>query len=183
MAKKSEKTASSSRPGKARTDKAGRPLALSSKVQKEIIDCVELLGMAETRAYRACGFDETTGSKWKTRGRLALAAWDKLAPEKQESEAIYVEFFKALRDAEPKFERANLTIIQNAAVGGDWRAADRRLAFKFPDRFGKRVMIAGDPKNPTPIPTVQTTSMSEDERKRRARRVMDAFDKQQPKKG
>lgn len=147
----------SKRPGKAMggTDpsvpREGRPPALTTKIHQAIVDSVELLGMAEGRAGMVIGFDPSIISKWKTRGQKSLKAWDTLTPQQQAIELRYLKFFTALRDALPKFEQANLLIIQRAAMGGDWRAADRRLAMKMPDDYGKRFMMGGDPKNPIPL--------------------------------
>jgi hypothetical protein len=142
----------SKRKGEPKEEGAGRPPLLSQKVHKAIIDAVELLGMMEGRAASAIGVSPSSVTIWKKRGQKALKEWDSLPPEKQALEARYCEFFKALRDAEPKFEMANLTIIQNAASKGDWRAAKERLAMKMPDAYGKRMMIGGDPHNPLPVP-------------------------------
>lgn len=144
----------SKRKGEPQEDQTGRPPLLTPKLHKQIIDAVELLGMLESRAAMAYGISEATISRWKKRGIIALKAWDTLTPEQKAVESRYAEFFKALRNAEPKFEMANLTVIQNAAVNGDWRAAKERLAIKMPQIYGKRVMLGGDPQNPTPIPTM-----------------------------
>lgn len=145
----------SKRPGKPDPDnhKPGRPPGISDKVVEAIIENVELLGMAESRAGMAEGFSEGAVSTWKDRGEKSLKGWDTLTVEEQAREAPYVRLFKGLRDADPKFERSNLLVIQNSAVNGDWRAANRRLEIKYPDRYGKKFQVGGDPLNPTPIAT------------------------------
>lgn len=149
----------SKRPGKPMAGKSpdvhekGRPPALTPEVHKGIVDSVELLGMAESRAAMVMGFDGSAPSKWKKRGEAALKAWDTLTPEEQVFEDRYVRFFIALRDAEPKFEQANLLVIQRAAMT-DWRAAQARLAMRMPETYGRRVLMGNDPRNPLPSPNV-----------------------------
>jgi hypothetical protein len=126
----------------------GRPPLLTPELSQAIINNRELLGMPEGLSGEAEGVDFTTVSFWKSRGRRAFQAWDKLPPAKREAELPYLNFFKALRDARPKFIKTNLTVIQNAAVGGDWRAAARRLEFEAPEMFAKAAKLVGDPKNP-----------------------------------
>lgn len=130
----------------------GRPTLLTKKVHKQIIEAIEKDGMLEGRAALLAGIDDTTLSRWKARGRIAIKNWATFTPEQQAKELRFAEFFKALRDADPKFEQTNLRGIRKAAEAGDWRANDRRLAIKFPEIYGKRIMQGGDPKNPTPIP-------------------------------
>lgn len=132
----------------------GRPTLLTKKVHKIIIDAIEKDGMLEARAALLAGIDQTTLSRWKSRGRAALKNWGTFTPEQQAKEARFAQFFISLRDADPKFEQTNLQGIRKAAEKGDWRANDRRLAIKFPEIYGKRVMHGGDPQNPTPIPVV-----------------------------
>lgn len=142
----------SKRKGEPKAYGLGRPTLLTPKLHKQIIEAVELLGMLESRAAEAYGISPSCITRWKTRGKAAIAEWDKLTPEKQAEERRYADFFNALREAEPKYEMANLTIIQHAAIKGDWRAADRRLAIKFPDRYGRKLQVGGDPQNPLPVP-------------------------------
>ncbi len=172
----------SKRPGKPQgkvngKDKIGRPPALTDEVQKEIIESVALDGMAESRAALASGIAPSTLSKWKARGRDALEIWDKLTPEEQAEELRYTIFFKALRDAEPQFEKANLRIIRNAATNGDWRAANRRLELRFPLKYGKKFQVSGDPENKTPIQaaiTSHSSDLTDQEIKARAERILKA---------
>ncbi len=140
----------SKRKGEPKESGAGRPTLLTPKVHKLIIDAVELLGMTEGRAALAYGISPAAITRWKQRGIESEKVWDKLTEVERKVELRYIEFINALREAEPKFEMANLTIIQNAAAQGDWRAARDRLALKMPHVYGKRVMVANDPKNPMP---------------------------------
>ena len=137
----------------------GQPPLLTPKLHKAIVDNIELLGMPEGPAGQAEGVSGASVSIWKTRGFKALEKWDTLTPAMQAIEKRYLDFFKALRDAEPKFMKANLIVVQTAAVGGDWRAADRRLAYKFPEQFGKQVTMRGDPKHPIPLVPVSGSVM------------------------
>lgn len=145
----------SRRPGKAdpKGQKTGRPPALTPRVHRAIIDNIELLGMPETTAAQAEGFDPSLVGKWKARGAEALAKWDSLTPAEQAEELRYVDFFKAIRDSGPKFEKANLTVIAKAAAEGDWRAAKSRLEHKMPEKYGRRFLLGNDPRNPLPRPT------------------------------
>ncbi len=153
----------SKRPGKAppKDDPSwhgtGQPPALTPKMHQAIIDNVELLGMPEGPAGQAEGISGAAVSIWKSRGYEASKNWDKLTPAQQAIELRYLNFFKALRDAEPKFMKTNLAVVQTAALNGDWRAADRRLAYKFPEQFGKQLNLRGDPKHPLPIMPVSGT--------------------------
>lgn len=140
----------SKRKGEPKASGAGRPPLLTPKVHKLILDAVELLGMTEGRAALAYGLSPPAITGWKQRGFEAEKNWEKLTEKERETEKRYLEFLNALREAEPKFEMANLTIIQNAASHGDWRAAQARLALKMPAVYGKRVMVGNDPKNPMP---------------------------------
>ncbi len=147
----------SKRPGKAppKGDPSwhgtGQPPALTPKLHAAIIENVELLGMPEGPAGQAEGISGAAVSIWKSRGFKALENWENLTPAERAIEERYLKFFKALRDAEPKFMKTNLVVVQSAALAGDWRAADRRLAYKFPEQFGKQVTMRGDPKHPIPI--------------------------------
>jgi hypothetical protein len=183
----------SKRPGKPRikaksTDKGekGRPPALTPEVQAEIIHSVSKLGMAETRAARASGFDSTIVGKWKARGQRAFEEWETLTPEDQESEARYVAFFHALRDSDYQFESVHLGRIEKASEK-DFRASVRLLEWKYPLRYGKRLMHGGDPANPTPIPvSTPADEMTDEEATARAQRILNAHrasEKPSKKKG
>lgn len=162
------------RPAKPEEGKSGRPSLLDAKLEAEIILSVAEYGMAESRAALAAGVTPGAVTKWKQRGRAAADAWDDLTPEQQVEEARYVSFFKALRDAEPYFERSNLSTI-HAAAKTDWRAAKARLEMRFPLKYGKRVMLGGDPENKAPIVTAAPTSdLSNEEIKARAERILKA---------
>lgn len=138
--------------------KMGRPTLLTKAVHKLIIEAVEKDGMMEGRAALLAGVDDTTLTRWKSRGRKAFNSWDTLTPEQQSAEFRYADFFRALRDSEPKFEQTNLRAIRKAAENGEWRASDRRLVMKFPEIYGKSIMHGGDPRNPTPIPVAHAGS-------------------------
>lgn len=145
----------SKRPGRPTTDvngktSRGRPPALTKAVHDAIIYNVAELAMVETRACQAEGFDPSLAGKWKVRGAEALAKWAELTPKERTREMPYVHFFEALRDAHPKFIKANLKIIKGAADRGDWRAADRRLEMADRATYGKRVLVGSDPKHPLP---------------------------------
>lgn len=147
---------SSKRPPKATTKEGprhhvGRPGSLTPEIHKEIIEAVEDLGMAESRAGMAAGFSSSAVYKWKTRGSESLKKWNTLSPSRQAEEAQYVLFFQALRDAEYKFERANLKTIKDASVAGDWRASRERLIMRLPGQYGRSLTHRGDPSAPIPM--------------------------------
>lgn len=145
---------SSARPPKATTGEKrqpGRPPALTPEIHREIIEAVEELGMAESRAGMAAGFSSNAVYIWKTRGQAALTKWAKLSPKSQEEERPYKEFFEALRDAEYKFERSNLKTIRNADKNGDWRASRERLVMRLPGQYGRSLTHRGDPSAPIPM--------------------------------
>jgi hypothetical protein len=168
----------SRRPGRPTdTPRKGRPPLLTPALHKAIVDAVELLGMPEGTAGQAYGISAGLVSKWKQRGRTALLKLDKLTKKQEAEERPYIDFFTAIRDAGPKFEMANLLIIQRAAVKGEWRAAKFRLEMYNRDRYGNRVMVGGDPENTTPIQTAAPEShLSDDEALIRAARVLKAFE-------
>lgn len=133
--------------------KEGRPPGLSPEAHKEIVYNVAELAMPESEACLAAGFDPSTVSKWKTRGNEAHLKWDTLTPRERAIEGRYLKFFTALRDARPKYIRANLETIAQAAKK-DWRAADRRLEIVDRMRFGRKVLVGNDPKHPLPTTPV-----------------------------
>lgn len=136
------------------TPDRGRPPLLTPDLHDKIINAVELLGMTENRAGLAFGVSDSTVSAWKARGRKAETEWEKFTPQEQADEKPYYDFIRALRDADPKFEMANLLNIQQAAQRGEWRASRDRLAMRYPERYGKRVMVGNDPRNPMPTPVI-----------------------------
>lgn len=157
--------------------KTGRPPILTKELLSKIIDHVELLGMAESRAARAVGVSPAAVTTWKMRGRVAEKEWDLLTPKDKETERIYVSFMKALQDAEPKFEAANLLVIQDA-TRRDWRAALALIERRIPEHWGKHFKIVGDP-DAAPIRT-QTVPMSPAEIKARAERAVRALNAAKP---
>lgn len=143
------------RPGKPVLDEngkaqRGRPPSLTPAVHAAIIYNVAELAMPETRACQAEGFDPSLVGKWKVRGAESLQKWEELTPAQRAKEKPFVDFFKALRDAMPKYVKANLSIIKRAADNGDWRAADRRLEIADRQTYGKKMLVGSDPRNPLP---------------------------------
>ncbi len=118
----------------------GQPTKLTKLVHKRIIYAVGKLGMPEGRAGEYAGVSHSAPGIWRERGRKALNEWDTLTPEEQEHERPYAEFFESLIKAEVGFEVTNLKNIKNAS-SKDWRASDRLLQMKFPERYGKRMQL------------------------------------------
>ncbi len=132
----------------------GRPPALTKEIHDAIIYNIAELSMPETVACQAEGFDPSLVGKWKLKGAESLANWAELTTSQRSRAKPYIEFFESLRDAKPRYIKSNLAIIKKAADAGDWRAADRRLAFADPATYGKRMMVGNDPKHPLPPTTV-----------------------------
>ncbi len=101
----------------------GRPTSLTKQVHATL---VQALTMGSTRelACQAAGISHETLRQWLMRGTA-------------EKSGIYAAFVADLSRAEGQRVTTWLTLIENAAADGDWRAAAWKLERLYPHLFSK----------------------------------------------
>lgn len=97
-----------------------RPTKLTPAVRDAILASIEAGAYAE-QAATAAGIAASTYYSWVARG--------------EEGESPFSEFVDALHAREAIAEVAAITVLQEAAAGGDWRAAAHFLERRFPKRW------------------------------------------------
>lgn len=112
----------------------GRRTKLTPKVQERIINAVRA-GLRYKEAAQVAGIDESTFYNWKKRGAQAKSG-------------LYFEFYQALKRAEAEGEFALIARIQQEASNGTWQAAAWILERRHPERWGRRMTLAGDKDEP-----------------------------------
>ncbi len=121
----------------------GRPIKLTPAVRAAIVELVGN-GNSLADAARAAGVNPST--LFRAQGRSAT-------------------FAAALEAAETGLKPKLVACVTAAAIGGDWRAALAILERRFPAEWGRRLAVAGDATNPTPIAIAPGAEMREVARK------------------
>jgi hypothetical protein len=115
-----------------------RPTKLTSEVRDAILASIEAGAYAE-QAARAAGIAPSTFYAWRERGEAG--------------EEPFLEFVEALRAREAIAEIVAVTVLRDAAAGGDWRAAAHFLERRFPQRWRRH--------DSTEITTVEPATRAE----------------------
>jgi len=105
---------------------SGRKTKLTPEVQKRIVESVRL-GAPYCLAAQSGGIGESTLYDWMERGEKG---------ERREQKDIYVEFAKAIKEAESACFNAMLGRIQLAA-STSWQAAAWLLERRYPQQFAR----------------------------------------------
>lgn len=164
------------------TDKKKIPMGskAAKKVDGQLVTTCEVVGpvvldliragMTQQRAAEAVGLSKSAISNWIRRGleeQTAVERGDKPNPK----ETIYMEFVQGMVKAEGEAQAALVLSWFKEARAGDWKAAERFLARRWPQEWGDsntvKVEVSGGigmSLNEAPVPlTVQ-----EDEERKRA---------------
>jgi hypothetical protein len=99
-----------------------------------VVDLVRA-GMNPSRAGEAVGVSKSTVSVWITRG-IKEQANRESGGEPNKSEQVYLEFAEGLAKAESESMGALVLSWFKEARAGDWKAAERFLARRFPQEWG-----------------------------------------------
>ncbi len=113
-----------------------RPGKLTSDVQKRIADAVAL-GSTYELAAQYGGISYDCFNNWMIRGRTELVRMDQPRTQPRDEEAIYVQFFQAVKDAEGRAVVGWLAKIERAANDGHWQAAAWKLERRYPREYGR----------------------------------------------
>ena len=127
-------------------------------------------GMTQQRAAEAVGLSKSAVSNWVRRGldeQSAVERGDKPNPK----EKIYMEFVQGMVKAESESQAALVLAWFKEARAGDWKAAERFLARRWPQEWGDsntvKVEVSGGigmSLNEAPVPL----TLQEDEERKRA---------------
>lgn len=107
-----------------------RPTKLTPEIQRTIVAALQRGNYAETAAALA-GISKDTFYAWLRRGARTKAG-------------IYAQFSDAVKRAMAHGEARDLQVVDSAAQGGAWQAAAWKLERKFPQRWGRRVIVDDD---------------------------------------
>ena len=134
----------------------GRPHRLTSDMQQRITDRIEQ-GMRPQYAAIASGISRSTFHAWMARGRHARDAAEK--DELSAAEEPFLDFLDAVERALTVPEMRAVSVIQDSATKGSWRAAAWLLERRWPERWGS------SKHRPTEKQTPASVSVEELERK------------------
>lgn len=144
MAKKSTRR---KKPAKQKKADRGRPFIISPEMIKNLVAALQSGAYIETAAAYA-GISKDTFYRWLKIGRAVKdAAMDEETglldmnriPADQRQ---FAELSDAVEKAQADSEMICLQQIQKAALDGAWQAAAWRLERKFPQRYGRRTVVA-----------------------------------------
>lgn len=110
----------------------GRPHRLTSDMQQRITDLIEQ-GMRPQDAAIASGISRSTFHSWMARGRQARDAAER--DELSAAEEPFLDFLDAVERALTVPEMRAVTVIQDSAAKGSWRAAAWLLERRWPERW------------------------------------------------
>ena len=128
----------------------GRPTKLTPKLTREVADLVRAGNYLETAAA-AVGVSRSTLNKWIRDGRRIRDDLDRGPRDPKgltAAEGRVAQFSAAIGKARALSEAEALDRIAEAGRAGSWQADAWRLERKYPDRYGRRVQVAGDPEAP-----------------------------------
>ena len=123
----------------------GRPPKLTPDVLKTICSYIEKGAHFEIAAA-AAGVDKFTFYAWLRKGadERARQTFDgpaRLRKPLRKSYALYLEFHQAMLKAAAVWETRDLAVIEEAAQGGDWKAAAWRLERAAARRWNKQLSV------------------------------------------
>ena len=155
--------------GKAPKKVNGEMVTTCEVVGPVVIDLIRG-GMTQQRAAEAVGLSKSAVSNWVRRGldeQSAVERGDKPNPK----EKIYMEFVQGMVKAESESQAALVLAWFKEARAGDWKAAERFLARRWPQEWGDsntvKVEVSGGigmSLNEAPVPL----TLQEDEERKRA---------------
>lgn len=117
-----------------------RRTKLNAKLQQKIVDTIAQGNYAETAAAHA-GINESTYYDWMKRGRKEEERLEKAVKnnEPKESEAVFLEFFRAVNVALVEAETRNIGVINVVARGGV-QTKSKVVTHRMPIRENGRVL-------------------------------------------
>jgi transposase len=116
------------------TNGPGRPTLLTRKLEKEIMQNVEL-GLAYAEVCRLVGISYSTFLEWQRKGR------------EEEARAPYRGFVERLDSAKIRGKRNNILGVRLAGRD-DWKALAFLLERQWPEEYGRRQIV--DARHSTP---------------------------------
>lgn len=115
-----------------------RPTGLTAELQVRIVDAIKAGNYTEVAA-EAAGVSKRTYYYWMERGRKEAERLEQNPSARpRKSEAPFLQFFQAVKQAKAEAELRDLSIISNAARSGNWQAAAWKLERSHPERWGKK---------------------------------------------
>ena len=130
------------------TNPVGRPLKLTPGVTKRLAEAIKAGNYYET-ACQYVGIDYATFRRWMIKGEKAKSG-------------IFCDFCDAIKKAEAEAEYRMVALWQQQ-IPEDWRAAEKFLANRYPDRWGRKEYIKADIKNHNTNVDVDLTQFSVEE--------------------
>jgi len=112
----------------------GRPTKLTPDVHKKIVNLIKA-GNYNDVAAQAVGINEATFYGWMKRGEVGDGQ-------------IYIEFYKAIKEASAFSEAHYLELIRKAAQETSWQAAAWVLERKHKDKWGRSMTVEGNQDKP-----------------------------------
>jgi len=109
-------------------------------VIERLIDAVSK-GASYILACNYAGISPVTFNKWMKKGEEQLEDYDDGIIEKGDE---FLEFYMSIRAAEGEAAKGWLTIIDQAATNGDWKAAAWKLEKRYPKEYGKQQITPPD---------------------------------------
>ena len=106
-------------------------MARPTKFTPEVIDVIlQAIGLGASRADAAwaAGVDYDTLNKWINEGKEAKSG-------------KFFEFIGKIREAEAKAVLRHLSVINNAAAKGDWKASERWLRMYRPTEWNEKMEV------------------------------------------
>lgn len=129
-----------------------------------IIDLIRA-GINQSRAAEAMGLSRSTVSRWIQRG---LIEQDRISKglEPEELEAPYLDFVQKLLKAEAEAQSALVLSWYKEARAGDWKAAERFLAKRWPQEWGDNNVVKLEVNAGNPVAEPAGPPEDDEERKR-----------------
>jgi len=112
----------------------GRPSLLTPEVIHKLVEAVSVGATWQ----RACDYALISYS--------ALRKWV-LIGEREDAPMLYVELVQRLKEAEGHASLAALATIRKAAAEGEWTAAAWLLERRYPNEYGRRVLLPLGPNS------------------------------------
>lgn len=133
------------------------PYKLNDFTRDRVIQALRA-GNYQEHAAAFAGISAPTYFRWMSEGRRALEkeqAGETLAPDEQQ----YLDFYRECEEARAQAVIRNVSLISQAAQGGQWQAAAWWLERTMPQQFARRTMAELSGPNQGPI----EVSVSSDE--------------------
>jgi hypothetical protein len=116
-----------------------RPTKLTAEVQRTLTFALQE-GASIEHACDYAGIDEATYHRWVQRGEEAAAG-----------DEAFSEFCEAVTRARGRGVVTDLLAISDAVRCHDWHAAAWRLQHRYPQEYGAKLKISGDPDAPLTV--------------------------------